>query len=55
MILPILYSGVWLCNTIYEMILGVEYYNFMIETAILSWYRVGDSSKFPYIPITTKI
>ncbi|CAD8213960.1 unnamed protein product [Paramecium octaurelia] len=55
MILAILYSGVWLCNTIYEMILGVEYYIFMIESAILLWYRVGDSNKFPHSPKTIKI
>lgn len=55
MILAILYSSIWLCNTIYEMMLGIEYNIYMIETAIFSWYRVGDCSMFPHIPISIKI
>lgn len=35
MILAFLYSSIWLCNTIYEMINGIEYLLLIIETATL--------------------
>lgn len=55
MILAILYSSIWLCITIYEMMLGIEYNIYMIETAILIWYRVRDCTMFPRIPVSIKV
>jgi len=54
MILAFLYSSIWLCNTIYEMVLGIEYNINMIETVILPWYWVCNNTLFPFSSIFTK-